>query len=448
MGTAITMTAEGLTPGQDVEFQWATANGSFAIKTDAGAVKYEQRVFKPRRIPLGRATVDAQGKATATFAAPDDFGEVHEIYAVAAGQDVAQGGFRTLRYATISPTEGPVGTPITITVTGMGWKPFEHSMGVLYDNKYGGYMSAVTTGGKAVFQIRAAGPPGQHTIRLHSAGKSIPYINIQQSPFSYLPQFDFVFTVTDDKGPPPDSVDKIDGSRVAVANAIVPGAIAKKTSVASGMTATLEPAAGAALSKATLRAQGLPPNVQLDLLWLTVQSSPNAPASWTPTTTTLTKVTTTPDGALTVDVQIPDDVGGWHAVRLAAGKDTIAEAPFYVERSVVSVTPRRVRMGDTFTIKIKGAGWTELDNGVAVTYDNAYIGNAIAQDGSGDITLRLTATGGSGTHLIDVYPMLQSGKDKTWWGYRLPFLTFAQDFPGMQLGYRLSAFRLAIEVTE
>ncbi len=153
------MTAEGLTPGQDVEFQWATANGSFAIKTDPGAVKYEQRVFKPRRIPLGRATVDAQGKATATFAAPDDFGEVHEIYAVAGGQDVAQGGFRILRSATISPTEGPVGTPITITVTGMGWKPFEHSMGVLYDNKYGGYMSAVTPRGKAVFQLRAAGPP-------------------------------------------------------------------------------------------------------------------------------------------------------------------------------------------------------------------------------------------------------------------------------------------------
>jgi hypothetical protein len=43
--------------------------------------------------------------------------------------------------------------------------------------------------------------------------------------------------------------------------------------------------------------------------------------------------------------------------------------------------------------------------------------------------------------------MVYAGKDAKWW-YWTPVLTFARDFPALALGYRLPAFRLAIEVTD
>lgn len=448
VGTPFTLSGEGLPPGKGVEFQWATVNGSFAVKASTSAVKYEQRRFAPKRVPLGRAVTDAQGRVTATFNAPEDYGEVHEIYGVVDGRDMAKGGFRILRTATISPTEGPVGTPITITVKGLGWKPFEHSMGVLYDNKYTGFISAVTSRGSAVFQVRAAGPPGKHAVRLNSAGKAVPYINIQQSPFSYLPQFNFLFTVTKDAGPPPDRVDGPEGQRAASANAAVPGITDGRAVAMPGVQAVLEPASGPVLSQSTLRARGLPPNADVELLWATVKDNATTSTGRTLHTPSLMKATAAQDGSLVASVPIPDDLGGWHAVRLVTDKETLADAPYYVERSLVSVTPKRVKTGETFTIKIKGAGWTDLDNAVAVTYDNAYIGYASSQGNSGDITIALPATGGPGTHLLDLYPLIYTGRDKTWWGYRLPFLTFARDFPGIELGYRLSTFRLAIQVVE
>ena len=42
-----------------------------------------------------------------------------------------------------------MGTPITVTVKGLGWRGFEQFMGLRYDNKYSGEISAVTTKGTA-----------------------------------------------------------------------------------------------------------------------------------------------------------------------------------------------------------------------------------------------------------------------------------------------------------
>ena len=88
----------------------------------------------------------------------------------------------------------------------------------------------------------------------------------------------------------------------------------------------------------------------------------------------------------------------------------------------------KLRAGESFTVNIKGVGWTELDNGFAMTYDNAYAGYACGFNSNGDVTLELVATGGPGTHLIDLYPMVYAGKDAKWW-YWTPVLTYARDFP-------------------
>ena len=172
------------------------------------------------------------------------------------------------------------------------------------------------------------------------------------------------------------------------------------------------------------------------------------PSGWNLENVPLSNATTKPDGSLTINIEIPEDLGGWHVVKLTGRNQPPMEIPYYVEQSLVAVKPKRVKVGETFTIQIKGVGWSELDNTLAVTYDNAAMGYACGFNSNGDVTINLVATGHPGTHLIDLYPAIYKGKDRVPWNYQTPFLTFARDFPALALGYRIPAYRLAIEITE
>jgi hypothetical protein len=381
---------------------------------------------------------------------------VHDIYAVVDGQDVGRGGFRILRSAAITPTEGPVGTPITVTVKGLSWRGFEQFMALRYDNKYTGEISAVTTKGTAVFQFRAAGPAGKHVIQLNNSTAYAPgaYLNTQQSPQAYiyshldnLQEFRFTFNVTKDAGLPTDSLQWPEKSRVLQMKADTPRTTMSKTPSAA-VSAALAPASGSVNSPTTLRATGLPPNTEVVLFFVTARGNRMTPSGWNLDNVPLATATTKSDGSLTATLKIPDDLGGWHMVKLSAHDRVLAEAPYYVEQSLVTVTPKRVKIGEPFTVQIKGVGWTELDNTLAVTYDNAVMGYACGFNSNGDVTINLIASGHPGTHLIDLYPAIYRGKDRVPWNYQTPILTYARDFPALAHGYRIPAYRLAIEVVQ
>jgi hypothetical protein len=172
------------------------------------------------------------------------------------------------------------------------------------------------------------------------------------------------------------------------------------------------------------------------------------PSGWKLESVPLSNTTTKSDGSLTTNNQIQDDLVGWHVVKFTARDQVLMEIPYYVEQSLAEVKPKRVKVGEPFTVQIKGVGWTELDNTVAMTYDNAAMGYACGFNTNGDVTINLVATGHPGTHLIDLYPAIYKGRDKVPWNYQTPFLTFARDFPALAHGYRLPAYRLAIEVVE
>lgn len=64
--------------------------------------------------------------------------------------------------------------------------------------------------------------------------------------------------------------------------------------------------------------------------------------------------------------------------------------------------------------------------------------------------LNLHATGGPGTHLIDIYPViytLSPSFANTPFGM-LPVLSYARDEPALALGYQLQALRLAVTVVK
>ena len=454
VGDSFMIAGEGLAAGKKVEFFWSTVDAQYLTKVLADNVEYHERSYDEQRVLLSGATVDGQGRVSVKLTAPEDFGEVHDIHAVIDGVDVGRGGFRILRSATLAPTEGPVGTPITVTVKGLGWRGFEQFMGLRYDNKYSGEISAVTTKGTAVFHIRAAGGPGKRIIQLNNSTAYAPgaYLNTQQSPQAYIyshldnqQEFRFTFNVTKDVGPPPDKMQWPDASRVAKLDA--DGArTTMSLKPGSAGSATFTPVAGPVNSKTVLNAKGLPANTEVGLHFVTARGNRMTPSGWNLDSVPLASVTTKADGTLSAYLQIPDDLGGWHVVKLATRDRVLLEVPFYIEQSLVQVSPKRVKVGEPFTIQIKGSGWTELDNTVAVTYDNAAMGYACGFNSNGDITINLIATGEPGTHLIDLYPAIYKGKDRLPWNYQTPFLTYAQDFPALSVGYRLPAYRLAIEV--
>jgi hypothetical protein len=216
----------------------------------------------------------------------------------------------------------------------------------------------------------------------------------------------------------------------------------------TGISATVAPNRAPILTEATLTAEGLAPGEPVSILWVTARGNRVNPSGWSLTDTPLAEVDADSSGGLSATVQIPDDLGGWHVIKLVQGANSVGEVPFFVERSLVDVTPPRVRAGEEFTVHLKGIGWTELDNGVAVNYDNTFIGFACGFNSNGDVTMNLIATGLPGTHLIDLYPMIYQGHGEPPWGYQVPILTSATDFPGLGLGYRLPTFRLAIEIIE
>ena len=147
---------------------------------------------------------------------------------------------------------------------------------------------------------------------------------------------------------------------------------------------------------------------------------------------------------LSSKITIPDGLGGWHVVQVVQNGKILAQVPFYVEESIVGrgVSSIVVKEGQPFTIHLEGVGWTQLDNTVGVDYDNSYIGYGCGFNSNGDVLLHLNATGGPGTHLIDIYPMLYSLSPSfanTPYGM-VPVLTYAQDEPAP--GARLSPARV------
>ncbi|MBI3979099.1 MAG: hypothetical protein HY331_13020 [Chloroflexi bacterium] len=450
MGDKFTVTVEGLPAGQQVDLQWTAVEGSYVTEVSADNVQYIERVYKQKRAPLGRGTTGTDGRLSVAVTAPEDHGETHDIFAVVSGNDVAKGGFRIVRSVAVSTTEGPIGTLIAIIVKGMSSSYYQSTMAVRWDNAYTGFISTVTTKGTGVAQIRAAGPPGEHTLQVYPASHALPYLNSHQGPnwdiFGHLPD-KFIIKVTGDKGAPPAATEWPEAASVAKLGASSPRTTVEGT--APAIPLVVEPGSGPILSEATLRADGLPANTPVDLLWVTARGNRSRASGWSLDDVPVGKAATGSDGSLRAKLQVPDDLGGWHTIKVVAGGKILTSVPYYVERSLVEVTPKRVKAGEQFKVQMKGIGWTELDNGIAATYDNTFVGYACGFNSNGDITLYLTATGGPGTHLIDVYPMIYEGHpNKQVFNFAVPQLTALQDNPSLAIGYRLPIFRVAIEVTE
>jgi hypothetical protein len=445
-GMKMTVSGAGLPANSDVALTWSTANVTWVLDPRADSVDYLGRQTSKFAVVIAHATTDAAGAFSITMAAPRDWGGIHDLYAVVNGVQYAKGGFLLARSASISPKKGPIGTPITITYSGLGSSLYEGGAALLYDNKFVGAMSSVWTRGTAVAHIRASGPIGKHVISLDNA-VNFGYLNVQQSPLPWTTEFQLPFTVTKDAGVPKPSIDQ----PVAV-EATLNSRTTLELSTVSGQTATaaLASTAGTVNTKVALTAHGLTASAPVTMQWSTVVGNRvNCSGTcWTFAAVPLGTATAGSDGTLSTAITVPDGLGGWHVMQLLQDGKIVAQVTYYVKRSIASVPTVAVKQGQIFQIHLKGLGWTQLDNTVAVDYDNSYVGYGCGFNSNGDVVLNIVATGGPGTHIIDGYPLLytqQPSYANTPYGM-VPLLTYDRDDPALALGYQLPAFRMAIKV--
>ncbi len=431
VGAVVTASAAGLPPGADAELQWATVSGGWVIED---YYHFRGKQYTDTTSSLGRFPVDQDGRLEAQFTIPEDYGGVHDVMAIVDGRTVAQNGIEVTQSFDLAPTSGPVGTPIELTVKGLGWRTMESTWAVNWDNNQIGWVSAAGTRGSAVARFRAAGPPGDHAIKVYTGYQGQPYLNYEQSPIAHLPRPQFTFRTTPGRA----------SMSAAAAEPYQPQPLPAAEIGVAGATLGLTPTQGPVGTEARLKATGFPNGASLDLVWQTSVGNRVDGDGFAPQENILARVTVGSDGVLDVPVSIPDDVGGLHGVALRDGDTTLARTHFVIETSVVGMTPTSGPAGTPVTIHLKGVGWTEYDNIYVATYDNAYMGYACGFNSQGDVVINFTAAGEPGVHLIDLYPGIYQGPPtEPQLLYRTPQLTYADDHPGNTI----PALRFAFDVT-
>ena len=87
-----------------------------------------------------------------------------------AASQTAAGRFGLVRAITVSPLLGPAGTQIHIKITGAGWRSWENTAAVTWDNAYTGYACALgDEKGTINIYLTAVGGPGRRVIGIWPA---------------------------------------------------------------------------------------------------------------------------------------------------------------------------------------------------------------------------------------------------------------------------------------
>jgi hypothetical protein len=114
---------------------------------------------------ITRGSVD--GQIDFPIVIPDDLGRLHGLALRNGEKTVALDSlFIETSIVSMTPTSGPVGTPITIHVKGVGWTEYDNIYVSTFDNAYMGYACGFNSR-DVVINFTASGAPGEHLIDLY-----------------------------------------------------------------------------------------------------------------------------------------------------------------------------------------------------------------------------------------------------------------------------------------
>src|ERR1700719_939866 len=447
VGASSTVTGEGFPAGQDLDLVWATVTGSWKVST----AEYFGREYRPAAYRIATVKSDAAGRVAATFVAPDDFGFQHDVIVQQGDRLLTKDAFSIDMTVKVLADNVPVGTPVPIEVQGIGWRELEGSWVMLYDNRFTGWISTVTTSGTARFTVPAAGQPGRHVIEVVHSDFTFPYRNMQQSPAPDRPQFKVGFTIS--KGapvlpaPPPQQaqtqVRRLPPQGELVASPEFSGVGQPVTVKGTGF----EPGKSIALNWTTVTGNRISGGAAVSTVASRMLSGNGdrsaTTGGWEERSRVVAQATADAAGHVEFHFNAPDDLGGSHGLWADAG-GTRKTGTFWIAPTALPLDISRGPVETTFKIHLKGVGWSESANIYTVVYDNGHSGYACGFNSQGDVEIFMQATGEPGWHFIDLYPAIYKGKETRPNNYRLPQLTYADDHPGEDL----PAFHFAFEVTE
>jgi hypothetical protein len=492
VGSIMTISGQGYSPGASITLAWSTGNASWVISGNPPEVTG----VNVTSFVMTLATVqsDGSGSISAEVPVPVDFGGSKVILTLSdAGADLGGKAVFTLEPSfQVNSTSGPVGSPITVNASGLGYGLYSTNYHLLWDNKFVGYMTGVTTEGQANFTFYATGGVGTHYIDIYEGYPGPAYLNPEQNPpgassstwFPPLVPFHAQFTVTADQ--------PLQGASLAV-----PLGLVSLVLVVAAPLVTRVPALasdpqkrrgaarklGAILVSAALLLAGT-------ALLLSYVPATAGQADYIPQALTVRPAITVPQSAPTggpsitvspgiagvgtnVTVEgsgfgpaalVPvswstrrgNNIFGYNVVFLPLRNvtaDASGSFSFTMEVPVdlgglhyiatgdqgevnaslyiertASINATQGAAGSTIKIELLGVGWDYNTNILAFDYDNSFIGYACGFSSQGNVTIMITATGGPGLHTIDLYPSLWRGPDNTPAIYRYPLLT-PQDHP-------------------
>ena len=191
-----------------------------------------------------------------------------------------------------------------------------------------------------------------------------------------------------------------------------------------------------------VRSDGLEPGMSYRLNWTRVIGNRMTGAGWEELPTVVAETKADAAGTAEFRFAVPDDLGGAHGLWIDTGSAK-KTGTYWITPMALPLDVSRGPVGTTFTIHLKGVGWTETANIYSMVYDNSYIGYACAFNSQGDVEILIKATGAPGWHFIDLYPGIYKGAETRPNNFRIPQLTYADDHPGEDL----PAFHFAFEVT-
>jgi hypothetical protein len=423
--------AAGLAAGKTVDLQWGTVTGGWVVED---YYHFKGKRYTETATSLGKFNVDSSGNLDARFVIPEDYGGLHEVTAIIDGKPVAQNGIEVTQSFEMTPSSGPIGTPIELRVKGLGWRTMESTWVVNWDNHAVGFVSAAGTRGSAVARFRASGPIGDHPVKVYSGYQAQSYLNYEQAPNAYLPRPDFMFRTTAGRSSTP----------AAYIEPYPPQPVPQTEVQIQNAKLSLSPTQGPVGTRAMLRGEGFTGNRPLQLVWETYVGSRVSGNGFERQEKVLREVKVAGNGQIEFPVAIPDDLGGLHGLALRDGDRTVGLVHFVIETSIISMTPASGPVGTPISIHLKGVGWTEYDNIYVVTYDNAYMGYLCGFNSHGDVVINFTASGAPGEHVIDLFPGIYQGPStESQLLYRQPQLTYADDHPGN----KIPALHFKFEVT-
>lgn len=448
VGTPVTVTGEGFPAGQDIDLVWGTVKGSWKVSE----AEYFGREYSPAAYRIATVKADGSGRFTALFQAPEDFGFQHDIRAQQGTRLLTQNAFSIDMTIKLLADNVPVGTPVPIEVQGIGWRELEGSWVMLYDNRFTGWISTVTTGGSARFSLPAAGQPGRHVIEVVHSDFTFPYRNMQQSPAPDRPQFKLGFNIVPGPAvlpaPPPQQ------SQARVRRLPPPGELVATPAFAGVGEPVIvrgsgfEPGKSVALNWTTVTGNRVTASGQMSTISSRMTSGngdrPDAAtaAGWEERSRVVAEALADDAGNVAFEFLAPDDLGGSHGLWVDAGAAR-KTGTLWIKPTALALDVSHGPVETTFRVHLKGIGWSETANIYTVVYDNGHSGYACGFNSQGDVEIFMQATGEPGWHFIDLYPAIYKGKETRPVNYRLPQLTGADDHPGEDL----PVFHFAFEVT-